>query len=98
LCCQLVNYIIVRGTYVRVRPCRDAWASCAYRDDGVPGGERGDVGAGHLGAAGGVDGGADVVDELERLGTERLVGSLLLLAVGTRQEDGRVAALYACTV
>jgi len=45
-----------------------------------------------------VDGGADVVDELERLGTQRLVGHLDLLAVGTRQEDGRVAALREAVV
>lgn len=66
---------------------------CAYGDEGVTGGEGGDVGAGDDGAAEAVDGGTDVVDELERRGAERLVGDLEELAAGPVEEHGGVAAL-----
>lgn len=66
---------------------------CTYHEDGVAGGEGDDVGAGDGGAAGGVYLDADVLDELHRTRLQRLVRRQVPLAVGSRQKDGRVAAL-----
>ena len=68
-----------------------------YHDDGVPGGEREDVGAGDDGATALLlEAVVDVVDGLERGGAQREVGRRLLLARASGrpvQEHGGVAAL-----
>jgi len=68
-----------------------------YHDDGVPGGEREDVGAGDDGATALLlEAVVDVVDGLERGGAQREVGRRLLLSRaggGAVQEHGGVAAL-----
>uniref|UniRef100_A0A8R7TNV4 Uncharacterized protein n=1 Tax=Triticum urartu TaxID=4572 RepID=A0A8R7TNV4_TRIUA len=76
----------------------DVEARPAGLDEGVAGGEHGDVGAGDGGPAGAVHGGADALDEVQRHGAEGLVGDLIELAAGALEQHGRVAALREAVV
>jgi len=68
-----------------------------YLDDGLPGGERQDVGTRHLVAAlrVAVDGGLGAQDRLEPLPLQRLVVAVppLVVAVRVHDHDRRIAAL-----
>ncbi|XBI96953.1 hypothetical protein VPH35_033168 [Triticum aestivum] len=70
----------------------------AGEHDGVAGGERRDVGAGHGGAARRVHLGADVLDQLQRARLQRGVGPHGLLRAAALEVHGRVAALREAVV